>query len=144
MSETRSRDSRRKRGWIDAGNDSAGRSFDRRDRRRTATDPSRSTSTGGRGADSAPACSAGSTRLGIERVEHNIWDDPADAAVVRQYANGNETVPTVVVDGVGLVNPSPNELLDLLAERAPHLLPVGLTRRLTPATVPGPTSTVGA
>ena len=62
--------------------------------------------------------------LGIERVEHNIWNDPADAAIVRHYANGNETVPTVVVDGVGLVNPSPNELLALLAERAPHLLPV--------------------
>ena len=67
----------------------------------------------------------GLDRLGIERVEHNIWDDPADAAIVRQYANGNETVPTVVVDGVGLVNPSPRDLLDLLAERAPHLLPVG-------------------
>jgi len=67
----------------------------------------------------------GLDKLGVERVEHNIWDDPADAAVVRSYANGNETVPTVVVDGIGLVNPSPRELLDLLAERAPHLLPVG-------------------
>jgi len=67
----------------------------------------------------------GLDKLGVERVEHNIWDDPADAAIVRQYANGNETVPTVVVDGVGLVNPSPRDLLDLLAERAPHLLPVG-------------------
>ena len=67
----------------------------------------------------------GLDQLGIERVEHNIWDDPADAAIVRQFANGNETVPTVVVDGVGLVNPSPRQLLDLLAERAPHLLPVG-------------------
>ena len=38
-------------------------------------------------------------KLGIERVEHNIWDDPSQAAVVRQYANGNETVPTVVVGG---------------------------------------------
>ena len=67
----------------------------------------------------------GLDRLGIERVEHNIWDDPADAAIVRQHANGNETVPTVVVGGVGLVNPSPGELLDLLAEQAPHLLPNG-------------------
>jgi mycoredoxin len=67
----------------------------------------------------------GLDQLGIERVEHNIWEDPADAAIVRQFANGNETVPTVVVDGVGLVNPSPRQLLDLLAERAPHLLPVG-------------------
>jgi mycoredoxin len=67
----------------------------------------------------------GLDKLGIERVEHNIWEDPADAAIVRGYANGNETVPTVVVDGIGLVNPSPNELLALLAERAPHLLPAG-------------------
>ena len=71
------------------------------------------------------ALQRGLDRLGIERVEHNIWDDPADAAIVRKYANGNETVPTVVVDGVGLVNPSPNELLALLTERAPHLLPAG-------------------
>jgi glutaredoxin len=67
----------------------------------------------------------GLDKLGVERVEHNIWDDPADAAIVRKYANGNETVPTVVVDGVGLVNPTPDELLALLAERAPHLLPAG-------------------
>ena len=67
----------------------------------------------------------GLDKLGIERVEHNIWDDPADAAIVRKYANGNETVPTVVVDGVGLVNPSRDELLALLAERAQHLLPAG-------------------
>ena len=65
----------------------------------------------------------GLDKLGIERVEHNIWDDPADAAVVRRFANGNETVPTVVVDGVGLVNPSPTDVLELLTERAPHLLP---------------------
>ena len=67
----------------------------------------------------------GLDKLGIVRVEHNIWDDAADAAIVRKYANGSETVPTVVVDGVGLVNPSPDELLALLAERAPHLLPAG-------------------
>ncbi len=68
----------------------------------------------------------GLDRLGIERVEHDIWEDPADAAVVRQHANGNETVPTVVVGDVGLVNPTPAEVVALLAERAPHLLPAGL------------------
>ena len=41
-------------------------------------------------------------KLGIERVEHNIWDDPRDAAIVRQHANGNETVPTVVIGDAGL------------------------------------------
>ena len=68
----------------------------------------------------------GLDKLGIERIEHNFWDDPADAAIVRQHANGNETVPTVVVGDVGLVNPSPDQLVSLLAERAPHLLPEGV------------------
>jgi mycoredoxin len=64
-------------------------------------------------------------RLGIERVEHNIWDEPAHADVVRQHANGNETVPTVVVGGVGMVNPSARALVAHLAEHEPHLLPAG-------------------
>jgi hypothetical protein len=37
---------------------------------------------------------------------HNIWEDETAAAVVRSVARGNETVPTVVIAGVGLVNPS--------------------------------------
>lgn len=63
--------------------------------------------------------------LGIERVEHDIWDDPAAAAIVREHANGNETVPTVVVGDVGLVNPSASQLAAHLAAFAPHLLPEG-------------------
>jgi len=63
--------------------------------------------------------------LGIERVEHDIWDEPAKAAVVREHANGNETVPTVVVGGASFVNPSAPELAAHLAEHAPHLLPEG-------------------
>jgi len=62
-------------------------------------------------------------KLGIKRDEHNIWDDPSRAAVVRKYANGNETVPTVVIDGVGLVNPSSKQLLGYLTENHPELLP---------------------
>ena len=62
-------------------------------------------------------------KLGIERVEHNIWDDPADAAVVRRHAGGNETVPTVVVGEVGFVNPSAGELVAFLASHHPDLLP---------------------
>jgi glutaredoxin len=62
-------------------------------------------------------------KLGIDRVEHNIWDDDADAAVVRRYADGNETVPTVVVGDVGFVNPSARELVEFLAQRHPDLLP---------------------
>lgn len=73
-------------------------------------------------------CSAlrrGLDRLGVVRVEHDIWEHPEGAAVVRQYANGNETVPTIVVGDTGLVNPSPVEVLALLTARAPHLLPAG-------------------
>jgi glutaredoxin len=64
-------------------------------------------------------------QLGIERVEHDIWDDPAAAAVVRRHANGNETVPTVVVGDTGFVNPSAGALVTFLAAEHPHLLPEG-------------------
>ena len=37
----------------------------------------------------------------------NIWTDPEAAAAVRAVAGGNETVPTVVADGVSRVNPGP-------------------------------------
>ncbi len=63
--------------------------------------------------------------LGIERVEHNIWDDPDDAAVVRRHANGNETVPTVVIGDRGFVNPSAGELIAYLGVNHPDLLPEG-------------------
>lgn len=72
-------------------------------------------------------------KLGLDRVEHNIWDDPSLATTVRQHANGNETVPTVVVGGVGMVNPSAGDLIAHLAEHAPHLLPTGVE-----ASTPGP------
>ncbi len=64
-------------------------------------------------------------QLGIERVEHNIWDEAADAAIVRQHANGNETVPTVVIGDRGFVNPSAGDLVAFLVERHPALLPDG-------------------
>ena len=65
----------------------------------------------------------GLTKAGIEVVEHNIWDDPAHAAVVRDHANGNETVPTIVIGDTGLVNPSADQVAAHLATHAPHLLP---------------------
>jgi glutaredoxin len=64
-------------------------------------------------------------QLGIERFEHNIWDDADDAAIVRSHANGNETVPTVVIGGIGFVNPSAGELVGFLTEHHPDLLPEG-------------------
>ena len=62
-------------------------------------------------------------RLGIEVTPHNIWESPEAAAVVRTHANGNETVPTVVIGAVGLVNPSIKQLLAAVEAHAPHLLP---------------------
>ena len=38
--------------------------------------------------------------------KRNIWDSTDDAAFVRSVANGNEIVPTVVVNGTAMVNPS--------------------------------------
>lgn len=67
----------------------------------------------------------GLDKAGIETVDHNIWDDPADAEIVRRYADGNETVPTVVVGDVGMVNPSVKQLVAHLGQHAPHLLPDG-------------------
>jgi glutaredoxin len=56
----------------------------------------------------------GLDKRGIATVDHNIWEDPEVAAVVRSHARGNETVPTVVIDGVGLVNPSAREVTAFL------------------------------
>jgi glutaredoxin-like protein len=63
-------------------------------------------------------------RAGIAAEEHDIWSDPAAAAFVRSVARGNETVPTVVVDGIALVNPSGREVLARLGLERPA--PTGL------------------
>lgn len=62
-------------------------------------------------------------KRGIEVTPHNIWEDDQAAAVVRSHARGNETVPTVVIGAIGLVNPSIKQLVETLKEHAPHLLP---------------------
>jgi mycoredoxin len=75
-----------------------------------------------------PFCSMlrrGLDKAGIETVDHDIWDDPEAAATVRSYADGNETVPTVVIGDIGLVNPSAKEVARHLEQFAPHLLPDG-------------------
>lgn len=50
------------------------------------------------------------TQLRLARIPYrkvNIWRDPEAAAFVRSVADGNETVPTVVVgDHPAMVNPS--------------------------------------
>ncbi|WP_370618495.1 glutaredoxin domain-containing protein [Mumia qirimensis] len=46
-------------------------------------------------------------RRGREARWVNIWADPDGAAAVRAATGGDETVPTVVLDGVAVVNPDP-------------------------------------
>ena len=45
---------------------------------------------------------------------------------VREIADGNETVPTVVIGKAKMVNPSPNEVLQALGNQAPELIPEGV------------------
>ena len=71
------------------------------------------------------------TEAGVEVEERNIWDDPAAASFVRSVARGNETVPTVVVGGVPLVNPTAAEVFARLrGEELPLRAPARLVRRL--------------
>lgn len=51
---------------------------------------------------------------GVELDDHDIWADDEARAFVRSVARGHETVPTVVVAGVAMVNPSAAEVLALL------------------------------
>src|SRR3546814_3542635 len=62
-------------------------------------------------------------KLGVPFEKHNIWEDAEAAAVVRSIANGNETVPTVVIGEARLVNPSADAVLAPVRQHAPHLDP---------------------
>ncbi len=53
-------------------------------------------------------------RADVAFEKRNIWDDPEAAAFVRSVARGNEVVPTVVVKGQAMVNPSVNDVLAAL------------------------------
>lgn len=65
-------------------------------------------------------------RVGVERTEINIWEDPRAAAVVRSHARGNETVPTVLVGGdLALVNPTVAEVVAACDLVAGASLPAG-------------------
>lgn len=72
-----------------------------------------------------PFCSSlrgGLHRAGLPFREVNIWDDPNAAAFVRSVARGNETVPTVSIGKVNLVNPSARRVLEVAATETPALL----------------------
>jgi mycoredoxin len=62
---------------------------------------------------------------GLAFERRNIWEDDDASAFVRTVANGNETVPTVRVGEVALVNPSAGDVMTQLAEVAPDQLPGG-------------------
>lgn len=65
----------------------------------------------------------GLASLGLPLDKRNIWDDPDASATVRSIANGNETVPTVVIGDVQMVNPSVERVLLAVRDQAPHLEP---------------------
>jgi mycoredoxin len=62
-------------------------------------------------------------RHGVPHDRVNIWDDEHAAAVVRHAAQGHETVPTVAVGSVMLVNPSVHTVLREAATHAPEAVP---------------------
>jgi mycoredoxin len=59
------------------------------------------------------------TRAGVAHRLVNIWEDPDAAARVRSVARGYETVPTVMVGAVPLVNPSMRQVVAAAEEHAP-------------------------
>ena len=68
-------------------------------------------------------------RLQVPYNMVNIWQEPEGAEFVRSVARGNETVPTVAVGPVALVNPSPQEILRVASTHAPAAVPGGTSGR---------------
>ncbi|UUZ60199.1 glutaredoxin domain-containing protein [Nocardioides sp. B-3] len=54
-------------------------------------------------------------KRGAKAVWVDIWADADAAAYVRSVNDGNETVPTVVIDGEAHANPPPKLVVDALA-----------------------------
>ena len=61
----------------------------------------------------------GLRRARVTVAEVNIWEDPAGAALVREVAGGNETVPTLIVGDRSLVNPSTHSAIEAIRAYAP-------------------------
>ncbi len=66
------------------------------------------------------------TGMQLPLDKRNIWEDPDHAAFVRSVADGNETVPTLRIGEISMVNPSPGEVVAALADQAPDLVPEGV------------------
>ena len=62
-----------------------------------------------------------------DRVD--IWSQPDGAAFVRSVARGNETVPTVAIGPVAMVNPTVDDVLQAAATHAPAAVPEGYSPR---------------
>jgi len=62
---------------------------------------------------------------GVPMTKLNIWEDADHAAFVRSVADGNETVPTVRIGEISLVNPSPAQVIEAMRTQTPHLVPDG-------------------
>lgn len=67
----------------------------------------------------------GLLRSGLDFDRVDIWQDENGAAFVRSVAGGNETVPTVRVGGIALVNPSAPDVLRTVEVDVPEHLPDG-------------------
>ncbi|MEM7094034.1 MAG: glutaredoxin domain-containing protein [Actinomycetota bacterium] len=63
------------------------------------------------------------TDVGVPFRKLNIWESDDHAAFVRSVANGNETVPTLSIGAISLVNPSVGEVLDAMRQETPDLVP---------------------
>jgi mycoredoxin len=68
-------------------------------------------------------------RAGIQARRVDIWQDPEGAAFVRSLTGGDETVPTVVVGDVALVNPRVSDVRRQLRPTASAGALGGLRRR---------------
>jgi glutaredoxin-like protein len=66
----------------------------------------------------------GLRRMKVAVEELNIRTDPAAAAFVRSVNGGDETVPTVVVAGVTLLNPTPRQVKRELERQFPGTRPL--------------------
>jgi glutaredoxin len=62
---------------------------------------------------------------GVPHCRVDIRQDPDGAARVRSVANGNETVPTVGIGPVMLVNPDIHTVLAAATAHVPHAVPDG-------------------
>jgi len=67
----------------------------------------------------------GLERVGLRFERIDIWGDDAGATFVRSVAGGSETVPTVRIGSMALVNPSAQDVLRTVATVMPEQLPEG-------------------